>query len=74
MDVFNVVCPKCEKKFYADMLLYSLDVELHCPFCGFYFKKEDSPEIFAGGVGASAVARVAGGLKEDMIYNPQKKK
>jgi hypothetical protein len=72
MDVFNTVCPECRKKFYADMLLYSLDVELHCPFCGLYFLKEDSPELFAGGAAVSAVARVAGGISKEMIYRPGK--
>lgn len=71
MDIFNVECPDCGKVFYADMLLYSLDVELHCPFCGIYFLKKDSPNVVTGGETASAVARLEGGLKKDMIYKPE---
>ncbi len=70
MDIFNVTCPKCSREFYADMLLYGLKVELHCPYCGVYFYKEESPRLVTGGAGASAVARVAGGLSEKMIYRP----
>ncbi len=70
MEIFVIVCPKCRKDFYADMLLYSLDVELHCPSCGLYFKREKSPNVFVGGAGASAVTRVAGGLTSEMLYRP----
>jgi DNA-directed RNA polymerase subunit RPC12/RpoP len=71
MDIFTVVCPECKKDFYGDMLLYSLKVELHCPYCGKYFFKEESPRVFTGGTGASAVAQVPGGLSLDMIYRPR---
>ena len=70
MDIFNVECPSCGRQYYADMLLYSMHVELHCPFCGVYFYKEDSPRVQTGGAGASAVAQTPGGLTEDMIYRP----
>jgi predicted RNA-binding Zn-ribbon protein involved in translation (DUF1610 family) len=70
MDIFVVVCPQCGKDFYADMLLYSLNVELHCPSCGIYFHREKSPRVVTGGAGASAVAQVAGGLTSDMLYRP----
>jgi hypothetical protein len=72
MDIFNVVCPACRKKYYADMLLYSLDVELHCPYCDVYFRRTESPQVFVGGTAASAVVRVAGGLSKDMIYRPKR--
>jgi len=74
MDIFNITCPACGKGYYADMLLYSLDLELHCPFCDVYFRKEDSPHVFAGGASASAVARLAGGLSKEMIYRPFRKR
>ena len=70
MEIFTVVCPQCKRDFYADMLLYTLNVDLHCPSCGLYFPKEESPGVLTGGTGASAVAQVAGGLTEDMIYRP----
>ncbi len=71
MDIFNVRCPSCKEQFYGDMLLYSLRVELHCPFCGAYFHKEDSPEVVTGQAGVSAVAKIKGGITEAMIYRPQ---
>ena len=70
MDIFNVECPSCCRVYYADMLLYSLKIELHCPYCGVYFYKEDSPRVQTGGAGASAVAQTAGGLSEEMIFRP----
>ncbi|MCB2227967.1 MAG: hypothetical protein KQH53_14905 [Desulfarculaceae bacterium] len=70
MDIFNVRCPSCKESFYADMLLYSLKVELHCPFCGLYFFKEDSPEVVTGSANSAAVARVPGGLTKESIYRP----
>ena len=70
MDIFTVVCPFCGKDFYGDMLLYSLEVRLHCPYCQKYFAKQDSPNLTTGGSGASAVARVPGGLTQDMLYEP----
>ncbi len=70
MDIFTVVCPACGKDFYADMLIHSLEVRLHCPYCEKYFFKEESPRLITGGAGASAVARVPGGLTKDMLYEP----
>jgi len=70
MEIFVVVCPGCGKDFYADMLLYSLDVELHCPSCGIYFRREKSPRVVTGGAGASAVAQMTGGLTAEMLYRP----
>lgn len=70
MDIFNVRCPACGRDYYADMLLHSLEVELHCPYCGKYFLKEESPLVVTGRAGASAVARVTGGVSKEMIYKP----
>jgi hypothetical protein len=70
VKIFTVLCPKCKCDFYADMLLYTLNVQLHCPSCGLYFFKEESPRMLTGGAGASAVAQVAGGLTQDMLYRP----
>lgn len=74
MDIFSVTCPSCSREYYADMLLYSLNVELHCPYCGVYFYKEESPEVITGSAGSAAVARVPGGLKKETIYRPGKEK
>ena len=43
--IFCVDCPECNKGFYCDVELYPMDVELHCPYCGLYFKKEASPKV-----------------------------
>jgi NAD-dependent SIR2 family protein deacetylase len=72
MDIFTVSCPKCGKGFYADMLLYTLDVELHCPSCDAYFKKEASPTFRCGKLVTAAVARIPGGLKPEMIFKPER--
>ena len=44
--IFNVVCPKCERKFqchYGD--LRHKKIKLHCPFCQAKFDQEESPLI-----------------------------
>lgn len=70
VEIFTVLCPKCKCEFYADMLLHALNVELHCPCCGLYFPKEESPRLVTGKGGGSAVAQVEGGLTRDMLYQP----
>lgn len=74
MDIFSVTCPSCGREYYADMLLYSLPVELHCPYCGIYFHKKDSPSVITGSANAAAVAKVPGGLNQNTIYRPGKEK
>lgn len=74
MDIFSVTCPSCGREYYADMLLYSLPVELHCPYCGVYFYKENSPLVITGSASSAAVAKVPGGLKKETIYRPRKEK
>ncbi len=43
--IFHVACPECDKDFYCDVELYDMDVELHCPYCGLYFKREESSRV-----------------------------
>ncbi|MBU4567261.1 MAG: hypothetical protein KMY53_04350 [Desulfarculus sp.] len=74
MDIFSVTCPSCGREYYADMLLYSLPVELHCPYCGVYFYKENSPLVITGSASSAAVAKVPGGLKKETIYRPGEEK
>ena len=74
MDIFSVTCPSCGREYYADMLLYSLPVELHCPYCGVYFYKEASPLVITGSANSAAVAKVPGGLKPESIYRPNREK
>jgi len=44
--IFNVVCPKCGRKFYAhwDDFRHK-KMNLICPFCHHSFDQEDSPLI-----------------------------
>jgi uncharacterized protein YbaR (Trm112 family) len=45
--IFWVVCPKCEKKFYAskDDFRHKKQCKLLCPFCGERFIDEEAKEI-----------------------------
>ena len=70
MDIFNVTCPTCKKVYYCDLLLFDLEVRLRCPYCGRYFYKRESPGVFVGGRGTSSVARIKGGIRPEMIYEP----
>ncbi len=74
MDIFNVTCPNCKKVYYCDLVLFELEVRLHCPYCGHYFYKRESPGIYMGGKGTSAVAQIKGGIRPEMIYEPQEEK
>jgi hypothetical protein len=71
MDIFDVTCPKCRKIYYCDLLLFELEVRLHCPYCGHYFYRKESPQVYIGGTGTSSVAQIKGGIKPDMIYEPK---
>ena len=71
MEIFSVICPHCQKDFYADMVLYSLKVELHCPYCGAYFYKEESPQLVTGSDKVSTVVMAAGQLSGEMFYKPE---
>lgn len=71
MDIFDVTCPRCKKVYYCDLLLSELDVKLHCPYCGIYFYKNESPKIYIGGKDTSTVAQLKGGIEPGMIYEPK---
>jgi len=71
MDIFNVTCPTCKKVYYCDLLLYDLDLKLHCPYCGLYFRRTESPAVYIGGTGTSSVAQITGGIHSEMIYEPK---
>ena len=74
MDIFNVTCPKCQKIYYCDLLLLDLEVRLHCPYCDTYFYRRESPGVYTGGSGTSAVAQIKGGIRPEMIYEPEEGK
>ena len=40
MEISDVKCPKCQGTYYTDITLSLLDVDLHCPYCGTYFKRD----------------------------------
>jgi len=67
MDIFYVTCPKCSKEYYCDISLLSLDVELHCPFCGSYFSKRDATGSVTSDQRASSIVRIS---KDTMFYKP----
>ena len=71
MDIFDVACPKCKKVYYCDLLLFELEVKLHCPYCGLYFYRKESQRVYLGGPGTSSVAQIKGGIKPEMIYEPE---
>lgn len=71
MDIFEVTCPRCEKVYYCDLLLFELEVKLHCPYCGKYFYKNESPKVYMGRKDTSTVAQLKGRIKPGMIYEPK---
>jgi uncharacterized Zn-finger protein len=47
--IFWVVCPKCDKKFYASTDDYRFkERKLMCPFCGDRFIDKDAKEVIDG--------------------------
>ena len=42
---FNATCPDCTNDFEISLELLPIDVELVCPYCGRYFRKEESPAL-----------------------------
>ena len=70
MDIINLICPRCSGEYYGDTTLLSLDVELHCPFCGSYFKKEEIKDMGYADQKVSAVVRMNSG---NSFYRPKKK-
>lgn len=74
MDIFQVTCPGCGKVYDCDLLLFDLGVKLHCPYCGRYFYRQESPKVFVGGRGTSAVAQIRGGIRPELVYQPEEEK
>jgi hypothetical protein len=67
MDIFYVTCPKCFKQYYGDVSLLSMDVDLHCPFCGIYFKTSEAKNIVTAEKNVSSVVRLS---KDKAFYRP----
>ena len=74
MDIFNVTCPSCKRVYYCDLLLFDLEVKLRCPYCSHYFYRKESPKVYVGGSGTSAVAQIKGGIRPEVIYEPKEEK
>ena len=43
-NVFWLTCPKCGKKFYAEISMLKIRTNYHCPFCDLYFDREQVEE------------------------------
>lgn len=71
MNIFYITCPKCSREYYADVSLLSLDVELHCPFCGSYFKPDEAEKIATADQNASPIVLLS---KNQSFYKPAEKK
>ncbi len=48
-NIFWITCPKCEKKFYAELAMLRIKTQFHCPYCDAYFEKEDIDKEKKGG-------------------------
>jgi uncharacterized Zn finger protein len=71
MDIINLTCPRCSGEYYGDTSLLSLDVELHCPFCGSYFKREEIKDMAHADQKTSAIIRMS---RDKSFYRPKEKK
>jgi uncharacterized Zn finger protein len=71
MDIINLTCPRCSGEYYGDTSLLSLDVALHCPFCGAYFKKEEMKEMAGADRKLSAIVRLNRNMS---FYRPKEVK
>ena len=71
MNIFNITCPKCSGEYYGDVSLLSLDIELHCPFCGSYFKADEAKKITTADQNASPIVQLS---QNKSFYKPAEKK
>ncbi|MBW1676592.1 MAG: hypothetical protein JRJ79_08300 [Deltaproteobacteria bacterium] len=71
MNIFYITCPKCSREYYGDVSLLSLDVDLHCPFCGCYFKPDEAEKIVTADQKASPIVQLS---KDKSFYKPADKK
>ncbi len=76
MKVLFIKCPYCEKRFYAETILFENKMPLHCPGCDAYFGYDVYAEQM-GGTAASALTRIKKPLNEktipEILYIPKKK-
>jgi excinuclease UvrABC ATPase subunit len=71
MNIFDVTCPKCSGEYYVDVSLLFLDVELHCPYCGNYFKPDDAKKIDSADRRLSPIIQLS---KDKSFFKPVDKK
>jgi DNA-directed RNA polymerase subunit RPC12/RpoP len=70
MNIFYITCPRCSREYYGDVSLLSLEVELHCPFCGFYFKPDEATKIATADRKVSPIVQLS---KDKSFYKPPNK-
>jgi|WetSurMetagenome_2_1015567.scaffolds.fasta_scaffold2378502_1 hypothetical protein len=47
-NIFWITCPKCKKRFYAELSMLRIKTQYHCPYCDVYFEKADIRELKEG--------------------------
>jgi len=70
MNIFYITCPNCSREYYGDVSLLSLDVDLHCPFCGSYFKPDKAEKIVTADQKVSPIVQLG---KDKIFYKPADK-
>ena len=59
MKVLFIKCPYCEKRFYAETILFENKMPLHCPGCDAYF----GYDVYAEQMGSTAASALRQGSK-----------
>lgn len=71
--IWKIACPKCQKEFIVQELLYEMDVELLCPYCDLYFKKEKSASYSPPSGSSASLSFQAAQASRYKIYKPREK-
>jgi hypothetical protein len=75
MKVLFVSCPHCQKRWYAETILFENKLPLHCPGCDAYVGYDIYSQQM-GSASTSALTRIRKPLNEttipDILYIPKK--